>query len=981
MERATQTPEPRPPAPLGSGDFDVVDALDALFDTDTAWELAPRVIGRIERHDLQLARELHALQLSGTKRRQERTAEIERLRQSAHDLAAKLEALRARAREVESRTTAMTGPIASLDTAKRNLTATITLVKRLQMLSTAIFQLQKLSRSKKYGEAASLLSAVIQLMSHFRSYRSVPQIATLSQSVADLQRQLLENVSSEFETCFSEGLSSSTTGLLSQACQLVDVLGDGPRERITTWYINAQLREYRGVFRASEEAASLDNISRRYAWLKRILKQFDLEHSKVFPESWRMLDQLVAAAAQGTKEDLADTLATHPPDIKIMLQALHETADFERWLADKTSDQRIPKLSDAFEPYLGVFVDQQDRTLAGMLQGYKTQKWPAMDEEVLPSSADLFYFYLNQLEACAQLSNGQPLADFARVMAKYLNIYCSQVLEAKYQSQVVTVEEIIMILRTADYCATTTQQLEERVKNTIASAFVERISFEPQAQSFQSTMSKSLSLLVQHLDRVVQLGLQEISKVNWQELDEVRDQSPYVAVVVAGLLREGKRVLHNLNRDKFVRAYCDRVVENFVTAFLNAVATKCRPVSEVTAEQLMLDIHAIKAALLNLAGSEASQNFTRLVNRQVGHVEVFLKLLLGSTQHIQGMIQNYLFLVGDRSVVNFSKLLDIKGVPRHLQSSMVGRFNEAVQQHDRDRLAAEEKQKELAQTQLENGQDAVRTSMSDEESATAIVRKNAAAQKQQPLQERCAWLAKVSLTGSSSNGVSTSSDSYDRKLDPSAFFRDQFGLGGATTSSHQRTGSASLPVTRHNTGIPQSSTQHPQLNINLPYQSPRTPQPDKGPLASPRSPAWQRSQPTNGGLSLDGVVRSPDLLRGGPASPGLFGLGAATPMLSGGGGLVSPTVGIGGSYFPATSAVQPRDKDTDNSGRLARASAEIANRFNLGLGLGIPNTNNDNPPSATIAPHQEKLRAFGQNAATSLGKLFGNRPASGQHPS
>lgn len=47
---------------------------------------------------------------------------------------------------------------------------------------------------------------------------------------------------------------------------------------------------------------------------------------------------------------------------------------------------------------------------------------------VLPSSTELFYFYREALERCANLSVRQPLLDLTRVYRKWLKVYAEDVL-------------------------------------------------------------------------------------------------------------------------------------------------------------------------------------------------------------------------------------------------------------------------------------------------------------------------------------------------------------------------------------------------------------------------------------------------------------------------------------------------------------------------------------------------------------------------
>ena len=218
----------------------------------------------------------------------------------------------------------------------------MTALKRLQMLTTAYEQLRGLSSSRQYRECAQLLQAVIQLMAHFKSYRSIDQIATLSRNVSDLQRELLEQVCEDFEVTFAKSEIPQRRGMLAEACLVMDALGDNARSRLVVWYCNTQLREYRQVFRGNDEAGSLDNISRRYSWFKRMIKTYDDQHAAIFPLSWRVDESLANAFCEGTREDFKGILSRSTRradgqtlDVHILLSCLQETLDFEHSLERK----------------------------------------------------------------------------------------------------------------------------------------------------------------------------------------------------------------------------------------------------------------------------------------------------------------------------------------------------------------------------------------------------------------------------------------------------------------------------------------------------------------------------------------------------------------------------------------------------------------------------------------------------------------------
>lgn len=54
----------------------------------------------------------------------------------------------------------ITHDVKSLDYAKRHLTHSVTVLKRLQMLVTAVDQLETMSKNKQYKESAQLLQVI-----------------------------------------------------------------------------------------------------------------------------------------------------------------------------------------------------------------------------------------------------------------------------------------------------------------------------------------------------------------------------------------------------------------------------------------------------------------------------------------------------------------------------------------------------------------------------------------------------------------------------------------------------------------------------------------------------------------------------------------------------------------------------------------------------------------------------------------------------
>lgn len=550
---------------------------------------------------------------------------VKRIQAAKADLAElfqKVEGVRQRAIETEEAITEMTADIKRLDNTKKNLTLSMTALKRLQMLTTAYEQLRGLSSSRQYRECAQLLQAVIQLMAHFKSYRSIDQIATLSRNVSDLQREMLEQVCEDFEITFAKGEIPQRRGMLAEACLVMDSLGENARSRLIIWYCNTQLREYRQLFRGTEEAGSLDNISRRYSWFKRMLKTYDDEHAALFPPYWRVNELLANAFCEGTREDFKGILQRSARradgqtlDVNLLLSCLQETLEFEHGLerrftnASRASTDTLSSnedkspifsqaISEAFEPYLSIWVEAQDKHLSTMIPKYRAEPARQPDEEfspqmVISSSTELFSFYRMTLAQCAKLSTGARLVELTKFFAKYLDQYAQQILlyyvsersTGQTPSKTPQIQDLVLVLNTADYCYITSTQLEEKIKTRIDPDLKSSIDLQSQADAFMGIASATVRALVRKVEVDIEPIWREMRNTGWSKMESVGDQSSYVGEMLSKIKSRAAEILAMLHKQQYARAFCDNLVELTANAYI-ANMFQCKPISEVGAEQV-----------------------------------------------------------------------------------------------------------------------------------------------------------------------------------------------------------------------------------------------------------------------------------------------------------------------------------------------------------------------------------------------------------
>lgn len=707
-------------------DYDPIDHLNAIFSHPSTLASVSQISDGLHTYEDELDNDIGTLVEEQVTSNAESVERIQTAKSDLSELFKKIDDVRERAMKTEQAITDMTADIKQLDNAKKNLTLSMTALKRLQMLTTAYDQLMALSRTRQYRDCAQLLQAVIQLMAHFKSYRSIDQIAILSRNVADIQRDLLEQVCEDFEITFTKGEVAQKRGMLSEACLVIDALGEHARSRLVTWYCNTQLREYRQIFRNNEEAGSLDNISRRYAWFRRILKTYDEENAAIFPAAWRVNEILANVFCEGTRDDYKGILSRsvrsgQTIDVNLLLSCLQETLEFEHSLERRFAPPSRPStdtfastenptfgqsISEAFEPYLSVWVEAQDKQLATLLPKYRQQPLRPPDDEfnshiVISSSTELFTFYRHALQQCSKLSTGPSLAELAKVFAKYLDQYAQQVLLAyiserptgQTPSKVPSIEDLVSVLNTADYCYTTCNQLEEKIKGRLDENLKQSVDLQSQADSFMGIASAAVRGLVRQVEVELEPSWREMRNAPWSKIEAVSDQSSYVGELLSRTKDKAAEILQLLHKQQYARAFSDHLVELMSSLFITNVF-QCRPVAETGAEQvrffnqhlhsrfvdshiyqMLLDSFTLKSGLTSLLPAPAPAGFVKRVNASFYKIETLLKTLQVRPSPPEALVQAYLIHIADRNNNNFRKILDIKGIrSRQEQNHLVELF-------------------------------------------------------------------------------------------------------------------------------------------------------------------------------------------------------------------------------------------------------------------------------------------------------------------
>ncbi|KAJ2887787.1 Vacuolar protein sorting-associated protein 53 [Coemansia aciculifera] len=166
----------------------------------------------------------------------------------------------------------------------------------------------------------------------------------------------------------------------------------------------------------------------------------------------------------------------------------------------------------------------------------------------------------------------------------------------------------------------------------------------------------------------------------------VGDQSGYVLLISSAMEACTETIRKSMSGTRYFRSYCDKFAARFADRYMAAINT-CGQISEVGAEQLLLDAQALKSTLMEMprmgadkeegeaeeetgsrkkAPPNASQAvpaaYGKIVTQGVGRIEALLKAILAPSDPPDALVDRFILLFPKTPRETFQQILNIKGV-------------------------------------------------------------------------------------------------------------------------------------------------------------------------------------------------------------------------------------------------------------------------------------------------------------------------------
>ena len=199
----------------------------------------------------------------------------------------------------------------------------------------------------------------------------------------------------------------------------------------------------------------------------------------------------------------------------------------------------------------------------------------------------------------------------------------------------------------------TVEKLEAVIRRKIVENRKESVEFSKEQENFASVVAKGMGSLVRSLEIKIEPAFTSLSRMQWEKLVSVDDQSPYVDQI-SQAIRQTVPNYHSFLTSNRFKFFCDSFVKylslhflQFCTFFvhlsskssfipkLSSNILMCNRMSVVGAEQLLLDVTTIKEVLFELPkqGLErVTSRYNKYVRKEFDKLEKLIKVPSSKTQ-------------------------------------------------------------------------------------------------------------------------------------------------------------------------------------------------------------------------------------------------------------------------------------------------------------------------------------------------------------
>ncbi|XP_015374387.1 PREDICTED: vacuolar protein sorting-associated protein 53 homolog [Diuraphis noxia] len=659
--------------PLDKPDFDTIDYINNLFPTEQSLTNIDDVINSLECKVDSIDNDIRSVIRGQIEVNKDGKAELQEAQRYIKHLFSQIREIKQKAEHSEEVVKEITLDIKQLDYAKKNLTTSITTLNNLHMLVSGIESLRGLTTKRKYGEIVMPLQGVTDVMEHFKNYTDIPHIAQLSTEVKQLQKSLATQIMADFREAFSGPNAKNfvPNKQMTEACLVVSILEPKVKDELLEWFIDLQLSEYTHLFDSAEDVAWLDKINQRYAWFKRQLLQCEEKFRAMFPPQWELSERIAVEFCKITKNELSKLMVKRKNeiDVKLLLFAIQKTVAFENLMAKTFNGNTIIQNNEKSLNYITKQPINKTET-EEILQPFSDNLHITDVSENLSSSIQKSEPKLNSSPFYGLISDCfQP---FLYIYIDSVDKNLSELIERFVSDNKITLAKENIDDQTATVLPNCADLFLFYKKSLVQCT--ELSNHNPMlslAAVFQKYLKEyAIKVLEVNLPKISHPATSLTTNVSNMTKDLIKD----LQLLPSGMTEASVKNV-NCTPQELAKICC-----SFIPKFIQHLY-KCKPLSNIGAEQLLLDTHSLKTILLDLPSMNLDDNrkapasYTKVVVKGMTKAEMILKLVMAPTiKHYTSFVDQYLKLLPESDMTEFQKILEMKGLKAAERNELLNIF-------------------------------------------------------------------------------------------------------------------------------------------------------------------------------------------------------------------------------------------------------------------------------------------------------------------
>ncbi|OHT08418.1 hypothetical protein TRFO_23103 [Tritrichomonas foetus] len=642
---------------LSTSDFNAVEYIDKLLPDDGSLIDLTKTIQKIQARMQQTTESIREAVRSNSVTGNNSEAILKDTQNAISDLSGRIQNIRGQAVNTENVVSQICKDIKPLDNAKKNLTTTVTTLRRLQMMTTTVKQLEINIEQLNYSNCAANILALTSFIEYFKKYETAPQLEPLLSKFYDLKRKLRNKINTELESKLYSGTGTEAN---LPICAVIDAYASDFRSNTIEMFCDKFLAPYEDAYRNS----SLSEMQSRYQWFKQRADFFNRQYHCAFPKEWRMLYHLARVFCQKTTRHVKNILKNETQlDVKQYLRAFEVTVKFEQKMAEsfatvktvyidenasmpdfensaegirqkyawkqrkeqhlgeivkEPANEFIGIIACAFAPHIDIYLQAEKQNLEKIIRN--TENYPDSDidnqSKTMSSSTTLILAMKSCIDKCAGFNVSQSLRDLFKMLKGLLKQYVvmlTRIIPTRCKKD----DHYILaccIANTSSLLLSIVDSLATKVKSLISHKKRRKIKVEDVKDSVGAELRKQLFILIDAIIKECETPLAQIGNNQWQPNDiENSRLPPKLASILVERFSIISEWLSNDNMNRLRTSFTQKVVAAVRDAmFRSKGVSQSAPRISITLKELKILVEECTNAESDFAKKRIDYEFVQI---------------------------------------------------------------------------------------------------------------------------------------------------------------------------------------------------------------------------------------------------------------------------------------------------------------------------------------------------------------------------------